>query len=340
MLQSRFSSLLSVIICLIIASVGLQAQNYPEIQARFVNPVYNSEKGIYTLDVQLKTGEGEQYLYAFNVRFFYDGEVMKFTEFSDFADAYGILGGPTRAKAVMENTTNGIGRQYFSFSGAAGYVNTGVHLLGEEKEALKLREQEWATAFKVNFKVEKHFINSKAFCPSVVWDLKNNKNSKGGFLNGSSGFVITVLEGDPNTPQISTHTLTSSSTFNWEYSKRTDFPYGLPVAKQCISLDKNRTQLPTRQSLVGYQVLQNVPNPFDSETHIGFNIPQAKKVKLKIFDAAGRILLAKTGNYEAGYHSIRIENTEVISKASQLLFYTIETDDFVSAPFKMNRIKN
>jgi flagellar hook assembly protein FlgD len=55
----------------------------------------------------------------------------------------------------------------------------------------------------------------------------------------------------------------------------------------------------------GYALLQNHPNPFNPETEIGFQLPEANHVVLRVYDILGqeiRTLADKT--YEAGYYSI------------------------------------
>jgi len=48
---------------------------------------------------------------------------------------------------------------------------------------------------------------------------------------------------------------------------------------------------------------QNVPNPFNPETTIGFAIPEAGHVKLAIYDVAGRLVRTLVdGNRKAAYH--------------------------------------
>jgi hypothetical protein len=48
---------------------------------------------------------------------------------------------------------------------------------------------------------------------------------------------------------------------------------------------------------------QNIPNPFRDRTAIGFELPDACDVALRIFDASGRLLSERTGFYAAGKHA-------------------------------------
>lgn len=314
--------------------LSLAAQVIPNVQARFANPEFDKEENIYRVDIQLKADQETQYLFGFNVRFFYDVEVMEFEGFSNFADNYDILG--RAPKNIIGNSNSG--RQLFSMSGAAAYINTAVQLQGQEENALALRKDDWATVFQAEFKVYDHVANTdKDFCPSIIWDLERPEKSRGGFFPNEDGIVFTVLERDPSTPQISTASYSSAATFNWKYTNRSDFPYGIPVAEQCLSLSVATSVTNPLEGI--YKVHQNRPNPFDSETFIGFEIPKSTKVKLRIMDVSGKTLMEQLGDYDAGFHSIRVENANALLGASQILFYQIETDEYLSPTFRMNRIK-
>lgn len=110
---------------------------------------------------------------------------------------------------------------------------------------------------------------------------------------------------------------------------------------QKVQLEFNA--LPFVESVVpGFELLQNVPNPFESETVIGFRMPQAGEATLVIQDVAGRTLYTTSGAYSAGYNQIRIHNREQglgsSEQASGILYYTLTSGTF-SASKKMIHIK-
>jgi hypothetical protein len=109
----------------------------------------------------------------------------------------------------------------------------------------------------------------------------------------------------------------------------------------------------------GFEVYQNQPNPFESQTKIGFYLPaeasakeglpafarasagepteasakgvlaaeaSAKEVKLKIFDLTGHLLYTQQGQFEKGYHAFTINRSDLPENATGLLLYKIETD--------------
>ncbi len=74
-----------------------------------------------------------------------------------------------------------------------------------------------------------------------------------------------------------------------------------------------------------FVLYQNTPNPFKNETAIGFNLPEASSVKLKIFDATGRVLKLIEGDFTKGYHEVNIKNNEL--DGTGILYYQMETNN-------------
>lgn len=56
---------------------------------------------------------------------------------------------------------------------------------------------------------------------------------------------------------------------------------------------------------------QNSPNPFIEMTVLWFRLPAATEVALRIFDAKGREVYAKTGQYAAGENHIVIQRADL-----------------------------
>lgn len=53
-------------------------------------------------------------------------------------------------------------------------------------------------------------------------------------------------------------------------------------------------------ALSQFEVYQNRPNPFEAETLIPFNLPEAGEVTLQVFDATGQLLRRQTAYFDAG----------------------------------------
>jgi hypothetical protein len=74
-----------------------------------------------------------------------------------------------------------------------------------------------------------------------------------------------------------------------------------------------------------FVLYQNTPNPFKNETMIGFSLPEASSVSLKIFDATGRVLKLIEGDFAKGYHEVAINNSEL--NGTGILYYQLKTNN-------------
>ncbi|MDR0790508.1 MAG: T9SS type A sorting domain-containing protein [Bacteroidales bacterium] len=68
---------------------------------------------------------------------------------------------------------------------------------------------------------------------------------------------------------------------------------------------------------------QNVPNPLDNETEIGFALPYDGKISLFIANNEGKIVYTTNGSYSAGRHSLKLDK---ITLPQGVYFYTMEFD--------------
>ncbi len=73
----------------------------------------------------------------------------------------------------------------------------------------------------------------------------------------------------------------------------------------------------------GFEIFQNVPNPFEDMTTIKFNIDEADYVALKVFDLNGKVIYQKSDNYNAGINEIQIDAKDI--ETSGILYYQLET---------------
>ncbi len=81
-----------------------------------------------------------------------------------------------------------------------------------------------------------------------------------------------------------------------------------------------------------YSLSQNYPNPFNPVTEIGFSLPKAGNVNLKVYNVMGQLvktLIAE--NLEAGTHTVIWDGTDNSGTpvSSGVYFYRLSTDEFV-----------
>jgi hypothetical protein len=75
-----------------------------------------------------------------------------------------------------------------------------------------------------------------------------------------------------------------------------------------------------------FELLQNIPNPFQSFTKIGFYLGEPTEAVITIRDLKGSILYRLKANYDQGWNQLDINAGEL--SASGILFYTLETPRF------------
>ena len=77
-----------------------------------------------------------------------------------------------------------------------------------------------------------------------------------------------------------------------------------------------------------FDLKQNTPNPFNEETVIGFNLPEAGTATLKVMDVQGKVLKAITAEYAKGYNQVTVNAKEL--SATGVLYYQLESADKVA----------
>ena len=75
-----------------------------------------------------------------------------------------------------------------------------------------------------------------------------------------------------------------------------------------------------------YQLMQNTPNPFISETTIGFVLPQQGIAKLSIVDVDGKELKVIEKSFTKGYNAVTIDRNDI--SGNGVMFYSLEAGDF------------
>ncbi|MFC1726659.1 T9SS type A sorting domain-containing protein [candidate division KSB1 bacterium] len=76
-----------------------------------------------------------------------------------------------------------------------------------------------------------------------------------------------------------------------------------------------------------FGIAQNYPNPFNPDTKINFQLPEAARVTLKVYDVSGReVAELVNGNMNAGYHSVTFNAHEL---PSGVYIYKIKAGKFI-----------
>jgi hypothetical protein len=101
------------------------------------------------------------------------------------------------------------------------------------------------------------------------------------------------------------------------------------IPDTCEGLEVSDTTPPALQS----RLLQNVPNPFNPSTAIGFEVPTAGPVHLGIYDVAGRLVRHFDTDAVAGANTVHWDGTDDAGRAvgSGIYVYRLAAGDFVAA---------
>jgi len=74
-------------------------------------------------------------------------------------------------------------------------------------------------------------------------------------------------------------------------------------------LQKTTVETPTKYALLG-----NYPNPFNPTTNINYQLPEAARVSLKVYDMLGReVAKLVDGDMKTGYHSVTFDGSRLSS---------------------------
>jgi len=85
---------------------------------------------------------------------------------------------------------------------------------------------------------------------------------------------------------------------------------------------------PTVTTVTDFELHQNRPNPFNGETLISFNLPEAGFARVTISDISGRTLKVVEGDYAKGYNEVRIQSNDLSSTG--VLYYQLESAEHIA----------
>ncbi len=183
-----------------------------------------------------------------------------------------------------------------------------------------------------------------------ITDISDPKNPEVvGWLSGSYWFSIAVIgndcyigneEGlttinitDPQNPVVAGKYETTKSYQAELFASETKIYLTQAYNGLYVINNDNPTAVKNNVSVVGIELFQNYPNPYNNETTIDYQLPKPGYVLLKIFDTLGQeIATLENGNRETGKHSVIWNNTKY---RGQELFYRLKVDDEITITKKM-----
>ncbi len=318
-------------ICLFfgVSTLALAQKGAANLSIRFAHPQYEAQTKTYIVDVEMKAAGTPRKLFGMNVRFFYDASELEFLSLGELPDGYGIMGAAPKAFVGNNNSGNAM----FNLDASAGYINSAIQLLQDDKP-FQVPVNQWVKVFNARFNVP--LSAASRLCPSLIWDIQANAQ-EGGFFPGDNGVVITAVDENPVSRQTTTPVSVSSVPFNWEYNANTAMPFGRPLKAECLTVGSTTASQEPEVDEKGYALYQNYPNPFVDNTAIEFVLPEAREAKLIFSDVAGSIVNVIEGKYKAGQNTVKIDRHSWKAQGN-VLFYRLETADYTSRVFKMIRV--
>lgn len=163
---------------------------------------------------------------------------------------------------------------------------------------------------------------------TLSWTTATEKNNKGfeiqkkNITRQGSWEKIGFIEGN------GTSTIPNNYSFTDHIAAYGDFSYRL---KQ---IDYDGTYEYSNEVVVKggikpdeYSLSQNYPNPFNPTTIINFELPEAAKVKLVVYNLLGQVVRTLAdGNYEAGSYNKNFDGTDL---SSGVYIYELKANDVV-----------
>ena len=75
-------------------------------------------------------------------------------------------------------------------------------------------------------------------------------------------------------------------------------------------------------------MLQNQPNPFDAQTTIGFELPEASTAVLTVYDVTGKVIKQINGDFAKGYNEVQLNKAEL--SATGVLYYRLDATEYTA----------
>ena len=82
------------------------------------------------------------------------------------------------------------------------------------------------------------------------------------------------------------------------------------------------------EKAIEFQLDQNAPNPFQTETMIGFTLPTAGEATLKVIDIQGKTVKVVRGQFTKGYNQIYLDKKSL--GTTGILYYQLEAGEFIA----------
>lgn len=169
--------------------------------------------------------------------------------------------------------------------------------------------------------------------PSLTWSSVAGATSYTVQVSTSSSFNSFVVNqsGISNTSLALTG-LQASTQYSWRVSaSNTSETSSFSAARSFVTTVASSVELIDGVVPKDFQLAQNYPNPFNPSTTIRFDLPNANRVTLKIFDVSGRELSTLVNDVmRPGRYAVRWNGRDASGRdqSSGTYFYRLQTSSF------------
>ena len=77
-----------------------------------------------------------------------------------------------------------------------------------------------------------------------------------------------------------------------------------------------------------FKLYQNRPNPFKEVTTIGFDLPEAQRAMITVYDVTGKVVKVVNGDYQKGYNEVSIRQSDL--QFTGVLYYQLDSESFTA----------
>lgn len=100
------------------------------------------------------------------------------------------------------------------------------------------------------------------------------------------------------------------------------------IADEAYDGDLNTMNLKLRnkKQVLGYELYQNIPNPFSNSTAINFDLPSKMDASLSVYDVTGKVIKQVKRTFDAGSNTIEISKASIGSAG--IYYYKLDAGTF------------
>jgi len=102
---------------------------------------------------------------------------------------------------------------------------------------------------------------------------------------------------------------------------------GTELAKNDVTL--TFTDGETTIEAAAFELYQNEPNPFNTQTNVSFVLPESGKATFTVFDVTGKVVRSLNAEFTKGLNTVTLNKAD-LGAAAGVLYYQLESGEFTA----------